>query len=85
MTQDIFVAGASGGHNPIAIDTELARRAGMPDVFAQGMLGMAWPGQVVGKLEVAGERFVRIEVRSANQYGQAPVALPGHHPPEHTP
>ena len=35
-------AGASGDHNPIHIDTDFARKAGMPDVFAHGMLGMAW-------------------------------------------
>ena len=40
-------AGASGDHNQIHIDTDVARRAGMPDVFAQGMLGMAWVGRVV--------------------------------------
>ena len=34
--------GASGDHNQIHIDVDVARRAGMPDVFAQGMLGMAW-------------------------------------------
>lgn len=39
--------GASGDHNPIHIDTDFARRSGMPDVFAQGMLGMAWLGRVV--------------------------------------
>ncbi len=39
--------GASGDHNPIHIDTDFARRAGMPDVFAQGMLGMAWLGRLV--------------------------------------
>ena len=35
-------AGASGDHNPIHIDSDFARGAGMPDVFAQGMLSMAW-------------------------------------------
>ncbi len=35
-------AGASGDHNPAHIDIDAARRSGMPDVFAQGMLGMAW-------------------------------------------
>ena len=40
-------AGASGDHNPIHIDTDFARRSGMPDVFAQGMLGMAWVGRVL--------------------------------------
>lgn len=108
-------AGASGDHNPIHIDTDVARRAGMPDVFAKGMLGMAWAGRlltrwapqsrlrrfdarfqgithlgnamrcsgrVVEKLEQDGERCVRIELQSANQFGQtkivgeALVALP---------
>jgi acyl dehydratase len=108
-------AGASGDHNPIHIDSDVARRAGLPDVFAQGMLGMAWlgrvitrwapqsqlrrfearfqgithlgnamrcSGRVVEKLEHAGERCVRIELQSANQFGQtkivgeALVALP---------
>ncbi|MEP1472141.1 MAG: MaoC family dehydratase [Halieaceae bacterium] len=40
-------AGASGDHNPIHIDIDFARAAGMPDVFAHGMLGMAYLGQVV--------------------------------------
>lgn len=31
-------AGASGDHNPIHIDSDMARAAGMPDVFAHGML-----------------------------------------------
>jgi len=39
--------GASGDHNPIHIDSDFARRAGMPDVFAQGMLGMAWLGRLL--------------------------------------
>jgi acyl dehydratase len=99
--------GASGDHNPIHIDTDFARRAGMPDVFAQGMLGMAWlgrlitgwapqsrlrrfdarfqgithlgnamrcEGRVIEKFEADGERRVRVEVRSINQYGQAKIA-----------
>jgi acyl dehydratase len=39
--------GASGDHNPIHIDLDFARRSGMPDVFAQGMLGMAWLGRLI--------------------------------------
>ncbi len=35
-------AGASGDHNPIHIDSDVAKSAGMPDVFAQGMLSMAY-------------------------------------------
>lgn len=40
-------AGASGDHNPIHIDPDFARGAGMPDVFAQGMLAMAYLGHVL--------------------------------------
>lgn len=40
-------AGASGDHVPLHIDTDFARRAGMPDVFAHGMLGMAWLGRLI--------------------------------------
>ena len=35
-------AGASGDHNPIHIDIDVARAAGMDDVFAHGMLSMAY-------------------------------------------
>jgi len=35
-------AGASGDHNPIHIDIDFARGHGMPDVFAHGMLSMAY-------------------------------------------
>ena len=99
-------SGASGDHNPIHIDTDFARRSGMPDVFAQGMLGMAWlgrvvtgwvpqsqlrrfdvrfqgithlgnamlcSGRVVEKLEQNGERCLRIELQSANQFGQSKI------------
>ena len=40
-------AGASGDHVPLHIDTDVARKAGMPDVFAHGMLGMAWLGRLL--------------------------------------
>jgi len=40
-------AGASGDHNPIHIDSDFARAAGMPDVFAHGMLSMAWLGRLL--------------------------------------
>lgn len=40
-------AGASGDHVPLHIDTDFARKAGMPDVFAHGMLGMAWVSRLV--------------------------------------
>jgi acyl dehydratase len=40
-------AGASGDHVPLHIDSDVARRAGMPDVFAQGMLVAAWLGRML--------------------------------------
>ena len=40
-------AGASGDHNPIHIDIDFAKKAGMPDVFAQGMLPMAYLGRLL--------------------------------------
>lgn len=35
-------AGVSGDHNPIHIDIDVARSAGVDDVFAHGMLSMAY-------------------------------------------
>ena len=99
-------AGASGDHNPMHIDIDVARRAGMPDVFAQGMFGMAWlgrvltgwapqsrlrrygvrfqgithlgnamrcSGRIVEKLQLGNEDCVRIEISSANQFGQTKI------------
>lgn len=40
-------AGASGDHNPIHIDIDFARAAGLPDVLAHGMLSMAWLGRLL--------------------------------------
>jgi acyl dehydratase len=40
-------AGASGDHNPMHIDVDFARAAGMTDVFAHGMLSMAWLGRML--------------------------------------
>ena len=40
-------AGASGDHNAIHIDIDYARKAGMADVFAHGMLSMAWLGRLL--------------------------------------
>ncbi|MDH6521934.1 acyl dehydratase [Streptomyces sp. SAI-135] len=50
-------AGASGDHNPVHIDIDAARRAGLDDVIAHGMLSMAWAGRVLE--EVAGPGSVR--------------------------
>jgi acyl dehydratase len=38
---------ASGDHNPIHVDIDFAKSAGMPDVFAHGMLSAAWLGRLL--------------------------------------
>ena len=40
-------AGASGDHNPMHIDIDAARAAGHDDVFAHGMLSMAYLGRAL--------------------------------------
>ena len=40
-------AGASGAHNPIHIDLDFAKKVGMGDVFAHGMLIMAYLGRAI--------------------------------------
>jgi acyl dehydratase len=88
-------AGGSGDHNPIHIDIDFAKKFGMDDVFAHGMLSMAYlvqiltnwvdqhqlreygvrftsitpvlatvtcEGRVTEKLEIDGERCLKIDV-----------------------
>ena len=99
-------AGASGDHNPMHIDIDFARKGGMPDVFAHGMLGMAWlgrlltqwvdqrqlrqfnvrfagithlgnqitaSGRVTELFEADGEQRAKLEIQSANQYGEIKI------------
>jgi acyl dehydratase len=40
-------AGASGDHNPMHIDIDVAKSTGLDDVFAQGMLSMAYLGRLL--------------------------------------
>jgi acyl dehydratase len=40
-------AGASGDFNPIHIDIDFAKSAGLDDVFAHGMLSMAYLGRLL--------------------------------------
>lgn len=59
-------AGASGDHNPVHIDVDFAKQAGLQDVFAHGMLSFGMLSQVVtrwagiGRLREFGARFVSI-------------------------
>jgi acyl dehydratase len=58
--------GASGDHNPIHVDIDFARKAGMDDVFAHGMLSMAYLGRLLTdwapqeRLRSYGVRFAAI-------------------------
>jgi acyl dehydratase len=58
--------GASGDHNPIHVDIDFARRAGMDDVFAHGMFSMAYLGRLLTdwvpqeRLRSYGVRFAAI-------------------------
>ena len=57
-------AGASGDHNPIHIDLDVARSAGLDDVFAHGMLSMAYLGRLITNW-VPQERIRSYRVRFA--------------------
>src|SRR5947199_10251006 len=46
LTLALF-AGASGDHNPIHVDLDFARASGFDDVFAHGMLSMAYLGRML--------------------------------------
>jgi acyl dehydratase len=50
--------GASGDHNPLHVDTDFARAAGHEDVFAHGMLVMAYMGRLLPR------RDARLQVES---------------------
>jgi len=67
-------AGASGDLNPIHIDIDFARRAGMPDVFAHGMLGMAWLGRLLtGWCPQASLRSFSVRFMALTHLGNQPV------------
>lgn len=55
-------AGASGDHNPMHIDIDFARKFGMDDVFAHGMLSMAYLAQLLTRW-VKQEQIVNWNVR----------------------
>ena len=57
-------AGASGDTNPIHLDHELAKSSGMDDVFAHGMLSMAYLARLLTDL-VPQERIRSYGVRFA--------------------
>jgi len=46
LTLALYATG-SGDHHPLHLDQDYVRSKGMPDVFAHGMLGMAYLGRVL--------------------------------------
>ena len=76
-------AGAAGDHNPMHIDLDFARRAGSPDVFAHGMLIMAYLGRLLTERFSAqalyswNARFVSITSVGAQLTCEAVVAETG--------
>jgi acyl dehydratase len=66
-------AGGSGDHNPIHIDTDFARAAGMPDVFAHGMLSMAYLGRLLtGWVEQRKIRSITVRFAAITPVGARP-------------
>ena len=55
-------AGGSGDHVPLHIDTDYARKAGMPDVFGHGMLTAAWLGRMLTGW-VSQDRIRKLDLR----------------------
>lgn len=55
-------AGASGDHNPVHIDLDACRAVGIDDVFAHGMLSMAYLGRLLTD-HWSQERIASFEVR----------------------
>jgi len=66
-------AGGSGDHNPIHIDSDFAREAGMPDVFAHGMLSMAYLGRLLtGWVEQRQIRSITVRFAAITPVGARP-------------
>ena len=67
-------AGASGDHNPMHIDIDFAKKAGVPDVFAHGMLSMAYLSRaVLGFVPQSQVRSYGVRFSAITQVGDAVV------------
>jgi acyl dehydratase len=65
-------AGASGDHNPMHIDIDFARKAGVDDVFAHGMLSMAYLGRILTNFVPQSQiRSYGVRFSSITQVGDA--------------
>lgn len=63
--------GASGDHNPIHVDSDFAHAAGMPDVFAHGMLSAAWLARMLtGWVPQSAIRSLDLRFTAITQVGE---------------
>ena len=68
-------AGASGDHNPMHIDIDVAKSAGLDDVFAHGMLSMAYLGRLLtDNFDSAAIRSYRVRFASITPVHGKPTA-----------
>ena len=68
-------AGASGDHNPIHIDIDFAKSVGLDDVFAHGMLGMAYLGRFLTLFtDQKNLRSYSVRFSSITRVGAEPVS-----------
>ena len=67
-------AGASGDHNQVHIDLDFARKARQPDVFAHGMLSMAYLGRLLtGWVPQQQIRSLTVRFTGITQLGHIPT------------
>ncbi|MBJ8343859.1 MaoC/PaaZ C-terminal domain-containing protein [Antrihabitans sp. YC2-6] len=68
-------AGASGDHNPMHVDIDVAKSAGLDDVFAHGMLSMAYLGRLLtDNFDSAKIRSYRVRFASITPVHGQPTA-----------
>lgn len=67
-------AGASGDHNQVHIDLDFARKARQPDVFAHGMLSVAYLGRLLtGWVAQQQIRSLSVRFTGITQLGHVPT------------
>ncbi|MBM3104267.1 MAG: MaoC family dehydratase [Pseudomonas sp.] len=67
-------AGASGDHNQVHIDLDFARKARQPDVFAHGMLSVAYLGRLLtGWVAQPQIRSLSVRFTGITQVGHIPT------------
>ncbi len=74
MTLALY-AGASGDHNPVHIDSDIAKAFGLGDVFGHGMLTMAYAGRMLTDwVDQRGLREFNVRFSAITHVGEELVA-----------